>query len=100
MGDWATVYFIHCKSMLDSSQILAFISQQILADEQQALQLAFTKLEEKFRKMQEDNNDLVTRWMQLKSQAADKVMGRNSSSFVLNPYPTVPVYQWDNMQIS
>ena len=33
----------------------------MLTDEQQALQLAFTSLEEKFRKLQEDNNDLVKR---------------------------------------
>ena len=34
----------------------------MLTDEQQALQLAFTSLEEKFRKIQEDNNDLVKRY--------------------------------------
>ncbi len=34
----------------------------MLTDEQQALQLAFTSLEEKFRKLQDDNNDLVTRY--------------------------------------
>ena len=45
---------------------IRFIFLQLLTDEQNALQLAFTSLEEKFRKVQEDNNDLVTRWMQIK----------------------------------
>ena len=52
-------------------------SLQVLADEQQALQLAFTSLEEKFRKMQEDNNDLVTRWMALKAKDADRMNTEN-----------------------
>ena len=49
----------------------------MLGDEQQALQLAFTSLECKFRKLQEENNDLVSRWMALKSRDADKMNAEN-----------------------
>ncbi len=49
----------------------------MLTDEQQALQLAFTSLELKFRTMQEDNNDLVSRWMELKAKDADKLNSAN-----------------------
>ena len=52
----------------------------MLTDEQQALQLAFTSLEEKFRKMQEDNNELVSRWMELKAGAADKLNAENDNN--------------------
>lgn len=46
--------------------VLTVFTEKMLTDEQQALQLAFTSLEEKFRKVQDDNNDLVTRWMAIK----------------------------------
>ncbi len=49
----------------------------MLTDEQSALQLAYISLEEKFRKMQDENNELVTRWMQWKSQQADKLNEEN-----------------------
>ena len=49
----------------------------MLKDEHQALQLAFTALEEKYRKCQEDNRDLVERWMQQKSKDADKLNEEN-----------------------
>ena len=49
----------------------------MLTDEQQALQLAFTSLEEKFRAIQEDNNDLVARWMAQKARDADMVNAAN-----------------------
>ncbi len=49
----------------------------MLVDEQQALQLAFTSLEGKFRKMQEDNNELVSRWLALKARDADKMNADN-----------------------
>ena len=52
----------------------------MLADEQQALQLAFTALEEKFRKMQDDNNELVTRWMAQKAVAAEKMNKENDAA--------------------
>lgn len=40
----------------------------MLADEQQALQLAFCSLEEKNRKLKEENNELVKRWMEHKGK--------------------------------
>ena len=49
----------------------------MLTDEQQALQLAYIGLEQKFRKMQEDNNELVARWMEWKSNVADKLNEEN-----------------------
>lgn len=49
----------------------------MLTDEQQALQLAFTSLEEKFRRMQEENNQLVARWMQEKAKTADELNAEN-----------------------
>ena len=39
--------------------------------------MAFVSLEQKFRKGQEDNNELVSRWMNLKSVAADKLNEEN-----------------------
>lgn len=46
---------------------------QSLLDEQQALQMAFSSLDEKFRRLYEENSDLIRRWVALKAQAADKV---------------------------
>ena len=51
----------------------------MLSDEQQALQLAFMSLESKCRRLKEDNNDLVSRWMQLKSQDADRMNLENEA---------------------
>ncbi|CAH1781563.1 unnamed protein product, partial [Owenia fusiformis] len=56
-------------------------TNQMLKDEQQALQLAFSALEERYRKCQEDNNDLVSRWMALKSVEADKFNAENHKKF-------------------
>ncbi|VVC36742.1 Six-bladed beta-propeller, TolB-like,WD40-repeat-containing domain,WD40 repeat, conserved site,WD40/YVTN [Cinara cedri] len=50
---------------------------QILKDEHQALQLAFTKLEEKLRKSQDENRELVDRLMTYKSKDADKLNEEN-----------------------
>ena len=52
---------------------------QMLTDEQQALQLAFTSLEEKYRKTFEEYNDIVKRWMQLKARDADKLNEENDN---------------------
>ncbi|KAK2139939.1 hypothetical protein LSH36_1549g00018 [Paralvinella palmiformis] len=52
-------------------------TNQLLTDEQQALQLAYIGLEEKFRKMQEDNNELVSRWMEWKAKIADQLNEEN-----------------------
>lgn len=40
--------------------------------------MAFAALEEKYRKTQEDNSDLVTRWMELKSKDADRMNAENA----------------------
>ncbi|KAK2173197.1 hypothetical protein NP493_893g01024 [Ridgeia piscesae] len=62
---------------MEQNLIEATTANQVLGDEQQALQLAFTSLECKFRKLQEENNDLVSRWMALKSRDADKMNAEN-----------------------
>ncbi|KAI0217235.1 Autophagy-related protein 16-1 [Lamellibrachia satsuma] len=62
---------------MEQNLIEATTGNQVLIDEQQALQLAFTSLEGKFRKMQEENNELVSRWLALKSRDADKMNEEN-----------------------
>ena len=53
----------------------------MLKDEQQALQLAFTALEEKYRKVQEDNNELICRWMAQKAHVADRLNEENDQMY-------------------
>ncbi|XP_052104661.1 autophagy-related protein 16-1-like isoform X1 [Mytilus californianus] len=48
-------------------------TNQMLKDEHQALGLAFTAMEEKYRKIQDENADLITRWMHVKARDADKM---------------------------
>lgn len=49
----------------------------MLKDEHQALGLAFSAMEDKYRKIQEENADLITRWMQIKAKDADKLNSEN-----------------------
>ena len=42
------------------------------------LQMAFSALEEKYRKCQEDNQDLVQRWMDQKAKDADRMNAENA----------------------
>lgn len=44
-----------------------------LKDEQQTLQLLCNQLETTLRKVQEENTELITRWMQEKAKHADEV---------------------------
>ncbi|GFO28485.1 autophagy-related protein 16-1 [Plakobranchus ocellatus] len=53
-------------------------TNQMLKDEHQALQMAFSALEEKYRKCQDDNNDLVQRWMEQKAKDADRMNAENA----------------------
>ncbi|BFZ00253.1 hypothetical protein BsWGS_03292 [Bradybaena similaris] len=53
-------------------------ANQTLKDEHQALQMAFTAQEEKYRKAQEDNSELVQRWMELKAKEADRWNAENA----------------------
>eukprot|EP00794_Sanderia_malayensis_P010970 gene10970-12132_t len=48
-------------------------TSQCIKDEYQALQLAFNAIEEKLRKTQEENQQLVDRWLKAKAMDADKV---------------------------
>ncbi|XP_076682427.1 autophagy-related 16 isoform X4 [Andrena cerasifolii] len=52
---------------------------QMLKDEYQALQLAFTSLEEKLRKAQEENRQLVERLIKYKTRDAEKVNEENDN---------------------
>ena len=53
----------------------------MLTDEQQALQLAFTSLEGKFRELQEEYNGLVSRWIALKAQDANRLNDFNQKFY-------------------
>lgn len=50
---------------------------QMVKDELQALQLAYSLLDERYRKVQTENEDLVARWMVQKAKDADKVNAEN-----------------------
>ncbi|RMX37814.1 hypothetical protein pdam_00020029 [Pocillopora damicornis] len=52
-------------------------AKQMVKDEHQALHLAYVTLDEKYRKVQAENEDLVTRWMAQKAKDADKVNAEN-----------------------
>ncbi|KAK8400462.1 hypothetical protein O3P69_003253 [Scylla paramamosain] len=52
---------------------------QVLRDEYQTLNLAFTALEEKYRKEKEENRDLIDRWMAQKAKDAEKLNLENDS---------------------
>ena len=53
----------------------------MLKDEHQALQLAFTALEDKYQKAQDDNRELIERWMAQKAKDAD-VMNEENAIFM------------------
>jgi len=54
-----------------------FAALQVLLDEQQALQMAYSSLELKMRELQNENVELVTRWMALKAKDADRMNAEN-----------------------
>ncbi|KAL8559220.1 hypothetical protein ACOMHN_040344 [Nucella lapillus] len=56
-------------------------TNQMLKDEHQALQLAFTALEDKYQKAQDDNRELVERWMAQKAKDAD-IMNEENAIFL------------------
>jgi len=53
------------------------VTLQVLLDEQQALQMAFSSMEMKMRELQNENVELVTRWMALKAKDADRMNAEN-----------------------
>ena len=53
----------------------------MLKDEHQALQLAFTALEDKYQKAQDDNRELIERWMVQKAKDAD-IMNEENAVFM------------------
>ncbi|XP_066938381.1 autophagy-related protein 16 [Macrobrachium rosenbergii] len=53
---------------------------QVLRDEYQTLNLAFTALEDKYRKAQDDNRDLIERWMAQKARDAEKLNLENDNA--------------------
>jgi len=52
-------------------------TNQMLKDEHQALQMLHSSLETKINKLQEDNMQLVERWMQEKAKVADQINFEN-----------------------
>ncbi|KAK8744722.1 hypothetical protein OTU49_000582, partial [Cherax quadricarinatus] len=53
---------------------------QVLRDEYQTLNLAFTALEDKYRRAQEENRDLIDRWMAQKAKDAEKLNMENDTA--------------------
>lgn len=53
--------------------------KQCLNDELVALQMAYTVLENRFRTLEQDNTDLVTRWMAQKQEVANKMNAENDA---------------------
>ncbi|XP_065319819.1 autophagy-related protein 16-1-like isoform X5 [Gordionus sp. m RMFG-2023] len=54
-------------------------TNQLLYDEQQALQLAFESLQLKYEKCQEENNELLERWLKQKSRDIDRINLENEA---------------------
>uniref|UniRef100_L7M2M5 Putative wd40 domain protein n=1 Tax=Rhipicephalus pulchellus TaxID=72859 RepID=L7M2M5_RHIPC len=52
-------------------------ANQLLKDEHEALQLAYNSLERNFNTLERDHQDLIKRWMALKSRDADKLNAEN-----------------------
>ncbi|XP_037508437.1 autophagy-related protein 16-1 [Rhipicephalus sanguineus] len=52
-------------------------SNQLLRDEHEALQLAYNSLERNLNTLERDHQDLIKRWMALKSRDADKLNAEN-----------------------
>ncbi|XP_075747168.1 autophagy-related 16 isoform X1 [Rhipicephalus microplus] len=52
-------------------------ANQLLKDEHEALQLVYNSLERNFSTLERDHQDLVKRWMALKSRDADKLNAEN-----------------------
>lgn len=52
---------------------------QCLMDELQALQMAYAAIEKNLRDLQEDNADLVNRWMAQKAEMANRMNAENDS---------------------
>ncbi|XP_042210496.1 autophagy-related protein 16-1-like [Homarus americanus] len=53
---------------------------QVLRDEYQTLNLAFTALEDKYRKAQGENRELIDRWMAQKAKDAEKLNMENDTA--------------------
>ncbi|XP_071055414.1 autophagy-related protein 16-1 isoform X3 [Onthophagus taurus] len=69
--------------MYETSKLELENLNQILRDEHQALQLAFSSLEDKLRKAQMENNQLVERLIKYKAKDADK-MNEENDNFLNN----------------
>lgn len=77
-------YTANSKLQLDNHQFLTANKELdnlnlMLKDEHQALQLAFAALEDKLRKTQDENRQLLDRLMKYKSKDADKLNEENEN---------------------
>ncbi|KAJ8963936.1 hypothetical protein NQ314_005267 [Rhamnusium bicolor] len=68
----------------ESNKDLKYLNDT-LRDEHQALQLAFSSLEDKLRKLQDENRQLVERLIKYKSKDADR-MNEENDNFLKNRY--------------
>jgi hypothetical protein len=48
-------------------------TNQLIKDEQQALHIAYCSMEEKFRKMANENEDLIQRWLRHKADEVERM---------------------------
>ncbi|XP_062597935.1 autophagy-related protein 16-1-like, partial [Saccostrea cucullata] len=62
---------------LESTIMELEATNQMLKDEHQALQLTYTGLEEKFRKLELDNQQLLERWIRQQAKMADQLNAEN-----------------------
>lgn len=72
-------------SMLDQANKELKYLNDTLRDEHQALQLAFTSLEDKLRKIQDENRQLIERLIKYKAKDADK-MNEENDNFLRRRY--------------
>lgn len=66
-------------TMLENNSKELLNLNQMLRDEHQALQLAFTSLEDKLRKAQDENAQLVARLIGYKAKDAEKMNEENDN---------------------
>ena len=56
-------------------------TNELLRDEHQALHLAYTSLEEKYRKTVAENTELLTRYIEIKGKHAD-ILNQDNENFI------------------
>ncbi|XP_056004694.1 autophagy-related protein 16-1-like [Ostrea edulis] len=68
---------------LESTIMELEATNQMLKDEHQALQLTYTGLEEKYRKVEKDNQQLLERWIRQQAKMADQLNAENDQFMLI-----------------